>query len=217
MNNKNNNYILGLDLGITSVGFGLIEKDTYKVIDFGVRLFDESTADENEKRRTLRGTRRLKSRKVNRINAIKHLLINNGIINDSYLNNDYPKYNNIYELRVKGLYNKLTNDELANVLINIAKKRGSSLEVAIDEDDKEAQANGSSLSKNSKELIKNNQFICEHQLSKLNSGIKLRTSDNIYKTEDYVKEVKQILSNQGLSDEINKKIIEIIKSTLKMA
>lgn len=210
MNNKNNNYILGLDLGITSVGFGLIEKDTYKVIDFGVRLFDENTADENKKRRTLRGTRRLKSRKVNRINAIKHLLINNGIINDSYLNNDYPKYNNVYELRVKGLHNKLTNDELANVLINIAKKRGSSLEVAIDEDDKEAQANGSSLSKNSKELIKNNQFICEHQLSKLNSGIKLRTSDNIYKTEDYVKEVKQILSNQGLSDEINKKIIEII-------
>lgn len=208
--NKKNNYILGLDLGITSVGFGIIEKDTYKVIDFGVRLFDEGTADNNLTRRTLRGARRLKSRRINRINAIKHLLINNGIVDDSYLGNDYIKFNNIYELRVKGLHNKLTNDELANVLINLAKKRGSSLEVAIDEDDKEAKTSESSLTKNTYELAKNKQFICEHQLDKLNSGIKLRTSDNIYKTEDYIKEVKQILSNQGLSNEINEKIIDII-------
>ena len=27
-------YILGLDLGITSVGFGIIEEDTYKIIKF---------------------------------------------------------------------------------------------------------------------------------------------------------------------------------------
>ena len=206
-----NNYILGLDLGITSVGFGIIEKDSYKVIDFGVRLFDESTADNNLTRRTLRGTRRLKSRKTNRINAIKHLLVNNNIVGNNYLTNDYPKFNNIYELRVKGLHNKLTNDELANVLINIAKKRGSSLEVAIDEDNKEAAASGSSLSKNSIELLKSNQFICEHQLNKLSSLNKLRNSDNIYKTEDYIKEVKQILSNQGLSNELNDKIVEIIE------
>lgn len=208
--NKNNNYILGLDLGIASVGFGIIEKDTYKIIKYGVRLFDESNADNNLTRRSLRSGRRLKSRKTNRINAIKHLLINNGIVGDEYLSNNYPKYNDIYALRVKGLHEKLTNDELANVLINIAKKRGSSLEVAIDEDDKEAQASGSSLSKNTLELVKNNLFICEHQLAKLQSGVKLRTSDNIYKTEDYIKEVKQILSNQGLSDELNGKIIEII-------
>ncbi len=207
---EKNNYILGLDLGITSVGFGIIEKDTYKVVDFGVRLFDESTADNNLTRRTLRGGRRLKSRKTNRINAIKHLLVNNNIVGENYLTNDYPKFNNIYELRVKGLNNKLTNDEFANVLINIAKKRGSSLDVAVDDTDKEALASASSLTKNSKELLKNDQFVCEHQLAKLNECGKIRNSDNIYKTEDYVKEVKQILSNQGLSDELNEKIVEII-------
>lgn len=42
-------YILGLDLGITSVGFGIIEEDTYKIIKYGVRLFDEGTADNNDK------------------------------------------------------------------------------------------------------------------------------------------------------------------------
>lgn len=207
---KNNNYILGLDLGVASVGFGIIEKDTYNVIKYGVRLFDERDAKENLTRRTLRGARRLKSRRVNRINAIKHLLVNNGIVDESYLGNDYPKLNNIYEIRVKGLHNKLNNDELANVLINIAKRRGSSLEVAIDENDTDAKKTGSSLSNNSRELLENKQFICEHQLEKIKTGTKLRDSDNIYKTEDYIKEVKQILSNQGLDEDINKKIIEII-------
>ena len=205
---KNNNYILGLDLGVASVGFGIIEKDTYNVIKYGVRLFDERDAKENLTRRTLRGARRLKSRRVNRINAIKHLLVNNGIVDESYLGNDYPKLNNIYEIRVKGLHNKLNNDELANVLINIAKRRGSSLEVAIDEEDSDAKKAGSSLSKNSRELLEKKQFICEHQLEKIKTGTKLRDNDNIYKTEDYIKEVKQILSNQGLDEDINKKIIE---------
>ena len=207
---KTNNYILGLDLGITSVGFGIIEKDTYRIIKYGVRLFDENNADNNsQERRKFRGGRRLKSRKTNRINAIKHLLINDGIIGEEYLTNNYQKFNNVYELRVKGLHEKLTSDELANVLINIAKKRGSSLEVAIDENEKEAKAYGS-LTKNTLELLKNNQFICEHQLAKLQSNVKIRTNDNIYKTEDYIKEVEQILSNQGLPQDLNKKIIEII-------
>ena len=73
-------YILGLDLGITSVGFGIIEEDTYKIIKYGVRLFDEGTADNNLKRRQNRSSRRLKSRRKNRINAIKYLLLNNNVI-----------------------------------------------------------------------------------------------------------------------------------------
>lgn len=170
---KNNNYILGLDLGVASVGFGIIEKDTYNVIKYGVRLFDERDAKENLTRRTLRGARRLKSRRVNRINAIKHLLVNNGIVDESYLGNDYPKLNNIYEIRVKGLHNKLNNDELANVLINIAKRRGSSLEVAIDENDTDAKKTGSSLSNNSRELLEKNNLYVNINLKKLKQVLNL--------------------------------------------
>ena len=35
--------VLGLDLGITSVGYGLVNGETGKIIDAGVRLFDEGT------------------------------------------------------------------------------------------------------------------------------------------------------------------------------
>lgn len=198
--------ILGLDLGITSVGYGIIEEDTYKIIKYGVRLFEENTADGNVDRRTFRSSRRLKSRRKNRINAIKYLLLNNSII-DSI---DFPKLNNIYEIRVKGLTNKLSNIELANVLVNMAKRRGSSLDVAVDEDDKENVDSASSLSHNTLCLSKNNLYICEYQLQKIQNGEKIRSHDNVFRTIDYEKELRKILSNQGLSTELNEKIIEIV-------
>ncbi len=55
--------ILGLDLGVSSVGFGIIQEDSYEIIDYGVRLFEEGTAEKNLKRRTMRGARRLKAKK----------------------------------------------------------------------------------------------------------------------------------------------------------
>lgn len=137
-------YILGLDLGITSVGFGIIEEDTYKIIKYGVRLFDEGTADNNLTRRQNRSSRRLKSRRKNRINAIKYLLLNNNVIP----NVNFDILDNVYELRVKGLTQKLTNLELANVLVNLAKRRGSSLDVAVDENDNESVVAASALTKN---------------------------------------------------------------------
>lgn len=203
---KGKKLILGLDLGITSVGYGIIEADTYEIIAYGVRLFEEGTADNNLTRRTMRGGRRLKSRRQNRIAAIKHLLINNEIVEENF-----PILNNVYELRVKGLTSKLSNVELANVLVNMAKRRGSSLDVAVDDTNKEATASASSLTKNTTELQKRNMYICELQLEKIQKGIKLRDSDNVYRLCDYIKELKQILSNQELPVELNEKIINIIK------
>ncbi|WP_238094024.1 hypothetical protein [Staphylococcus massiliensis] len=41
-------YILGLDIGITSVGYGLIDYHDKSVIDAGVRLFKEANVENNE-------------------------------------------------------------------------------------------------------------------------------------------------------------------------
>ena len=35
--------VLGLDIGITSVGFGIIDLDESEIVDYGVRLFKEGT------------------------------------------------------------------------------------------------------------------------------------------------------------------------------
>lgn len=200
-------YILGLDLGITSIGFAIIEEETYKIIKYGVRLFDESSADNNKMRRALRGSRRVKSRRKNRIEAIKNLLVNNNIVTTK----DFEKINNIYEIRVKGLNSKLSNIEFANVLVNLAKRRGSSLDVVIDDDaDPEQIDSLSCLAKNTASLKKDNKFVCEYQLEKIKIGQKIRNHSNVFKTEDYEKELRQILKNQGLSEELNEKIIDII-------
>ena len=45
--------VLGLDIGITSVGYGVIDIDRNEFVDYGVRLFKEGTAANNEERRTL--------------------------------------------------------------------------------------------------------------------------------------------------------------------
>ena len=102
-------YVLGLDIGITSVGYGIIDIESGEVIDCGVRLFKEGTAENNLTRRTRRGSRRLNRRSNQRLLDLIDLLIEEKIIiNDK----DIDFSINPYEVRVKGLNNKLNNYEL---------------------------------------------------------------------------------------------------------
>ncbi|MDY4681974.1 MAG: hypothetical protein SPC23_08040, partial [Lachnospiraceae bacterium] len=106
-----NGYVLGLDIGITSVGIGVLEKSTGEVIFSGVRLFEEASAANNQKRRERRSGRRLKSRRRTRLDDALLLLKNEGLCCDE-INQDI----NPYEAREKGLTSRLTNDELASAL-----------------------------------------------------------------------------------------------------
>ncbi|MGM9946632.1 type II CRISPR RNA-guided endonuclease Cas9 [Floccifex sp.] len=198
--------VLGLDIGITSVGYGIIDIDNNSFVDYGVRLFKEGTAANNEDRRNARGRRRLTRRKANRIEDMKKLLKENDIMSD-----DYKPQSNVYELRVKGLTNKLTKDELVSVILHLTKHRGSSIETVDEMEDTSSDSLSTKeiLSGNAK-LLKEGKYICEVQLDRLHDDNKVRGHANNFKTEDYVKEAKQILSNQGLDEEVNDKIIEII-------
>ena len=146
-------YILGLDIGISSVGWGLLELDTnnnpYKIIDVGSRIFTpgevEKTGDSRAKeRREKRGARRISRRREFRLDRVRNLLYENGylkgninsnivsvkneelsIIFDNMINNYYKeKSTNPYILKVEALDKKLTNDELSIILVHYAKKRG---------------------------------------------------------------------------------------------
>lgn len=198
--------VLGLDIGITSVGYGVIDIESNSFVDYGVRLFKEGTAAENAKRREKRGNRRLKSRRVTRKNDLKKILLNNNIIDSSYTDLPDP-----YDLRVKGLSEKLTNDELATVLFQICKHRGSSLET-IEEDESKSKEVGKTketLVANDK-LLKEGLFVCQIQKKNLEENGRVRGINNNFRTKDYVLELNQILSNQGLNDDLNEKIIDLI-------
>ena len=73
-------YVMGLDLGISSIGWAVINKDKNRIEDLGVRLFSAGERPKdggslNEMRRNARGQRRRLSRKRVRMRKIKELLV----------------------------------------------------------------------------------------------------------------------------------------------
>ncbi|EXI62384.1 hypothetical protein MHD_08645 [Mannheimia granulomatis] len=124
------NYILGLDLGIASVGWSVIEIDEtempIRLIDVGVRTFERAEVPKTGEslalaRRLARSTRRLIRRRAFRLLKAKRLLKNHQIVSADELST-LP--NHCWELRVKGLDERLTCQEWAAVLLHLLKHRG---------------------------------------------------------------------------------------------
>ena len=126
-------YRIGLDIGIGSVGFAVLEndpltEDPVRILKMGVRTFNpnevaktgESTA---ASRRLGRGVRRRSRRKAFRILRVKNLLKN---VFDINVDEDVQKLfkSDVYELRAKALDEKISKAELAKVVLNIFKRRG---------------------------------------------------------------------------------------------
>jgi len=199
------NLVLGLDIGISSVGWAVVNRSTGKVVDCGVRLFEEGLSAENVKRRTFRSRRRLKRRKSNRLSDLRKI---------------FKKYNvefsqrdlldNPYACRVKGLYEKLDNQELITALYHLVKKRGSSLESVEEEAKGDEQSAKVALSVNDS-LIKQGKYICEIQKERLDFSGKIRGHQNNFRTVDYVNECKQILLNQDMSDEFRQDVLDLVE------
>lgn len=130
--------VLGLDLGITSIGWALVNVDeeskNSKIIDSGVRIFTIAEHPKDGKslslpRREARSARKTTKRKAQKIRAIKRLLNQNKIITESEFENLFignKKQVDIWQLRRDALYRLLDNRELSRVMIHLAKHRGYS-------------------------------------------------------------------------------------------
>lgn len=131
-------YRLGLDVGIKSVGWCVLECDEngepIQINALNSRIFDaaeqpKTGASLAEPRRNARGLRRRIRRKSFRLERIRKLFIENGIelfetqddlicLKDEYKNLDVVK------LRSDALDKKLTEAEFARVLYSLARHRG---------------------------------------------------------------------------------------------
>lgn len=182
MENTNKKYVLGLDIGISSVGWGLIElnenNEPYKIKDTGVRIFSpgenvKTGESKNIARREKRGTRRILRRRKFRINRIRYLLAeynflkksNKNVISDIYVDlkeqyntliENYYKEKDInpFELRMEALNRKLSNEELAIILVHYAKHRG--YKSNRDEDNDDSGKVKSSIKENEKIIHEKN-------------------------------------------------------------
>ena len=145
--------ILGIDLGISSLGWAVVEYDkdndeNNKILDCGVRLFTAAETPKekespNKARRDARGLRRVIKRRRVRINTIKHLLVTHKLIDKTVLDEETGMFHSqsnradVWKLRHDALYRLLHGGELARVLIHIAKHRGYKF-LGDDENDKES-------------------------------------------------------------------------------
>lgn len=127
----NNNFTFGFDIGITSIGWAVINRDLNRIEDLGVRKFP--VGEDPYKgtslalpRRLARGQRRLLRRKAYRVNRVRKLIISNKILSDNELSNLFISNNtpSVWQSRVDGLTRKLSNIEWSKVLINLCKRRG---------------------------------------------------------------------------------------------
>lgn len=198
------NYILGLDIGITSVGYGIVNSETRDIIDAGVRLFPEANVENNEGRRSKRGARRLKRRRIHRLERVKQLLAEYELLDHSSI----PHSTNPYEIRVRGLRNELSKDELVIALLHIAKRRGiHNVNVVIDDNESNNElSTKDQLKKNAKAL--EDKYVCELQLERFKQEGKVRGERNRFKTEDFVKEARQLLKTQTQFHPIDQNFID---------
>lgn len=198
--------VLGLDIGITSVGYGVIDLEKDQFIDYGVRLFKEGTAAENEKRRMTRGRRRLSSRRKTRLADMKKLLKEYKLISDDY----YPE-KDIYEIRCRGLNEKISKNELSAAILHLTKHRGSVIETVDDDEEraKETDKLKGVLASNS-HLLAEGKFVCQLQFERLQQNQKVRGHENNFKTKDYENELLELLRVQEVPVDFTKKALKIM-------
>lgn len=208
-------YKVGLDLGIASVGWAVVNDD-YEVIESGSNIFPAAEASENAIRRGFRQGRRLTRRRRTRLSDFKKLWIKYGFTVPVDNSTD------VLVLKNKGLIDKLSKDEIYDVLLNDLKHRG--ITYLDDVDEVGTSDYSKSIARNEEELRE--KFPCQIQLDRLlkygayrgnitivEDGEPL-TLRNVFTKSAYEKEVKAFLDKQSsfdakISDEFIHEYMEI--------
>lgn len=123
---------VGLDIGIASVGWCVLDPETESIVAAGVRIFTKAEnpktgASLAEPRRLARSARRRLRRRRERMTRLRELLVATGMVDAEALETLFdltPDDPTPYELRVDGLDRRLTAEEWARVLTQMCKRRG---------------------------------------------------------------------------------------------
>lgn len=164
--------VFGFDVGISSLGWAVIDMDDDKdpekqeevcgeIISAGVRIFPGAENRKDGKslampRRQKRLARRVCRRKALRKKDLKKLFVEKGLVGET----DFVRKNvplaDVWDLRVQGLSRRLSGEELARVLLHLAKHRGFKSYRKAQEKEEEGGKVLEALSKN-KALLSENE------------------------------------------------------------
>lgn len=226
-------YSIGLDCGISSVGFAVMELDSNdepcRIINLGSRIFDKA---ENPKdgsslalpRREARGTRRRIRRHQHRLERIRYLLVESNVLTQIELDELFcGNLQDIYQLRTEALDRKVSNKELARILINLAQRRGFKSNRKSEALDKEAGKLLNAVENNQQILIENNyrtvgeMFYKDKKFSQFKRN-KAESYNNTVSRSMVESEIHQIFSAQRelgnivTTEDLEEKYTEIVLS-----
>ena len=159
-------YAIGLDVGIESVGYAVLEVDShdqpFRIERLGSRIFDRAKHPKDGSsltapRREARSARRRLRRHRHRLERIRGLIVSCGLLTSEQMEALFDgKLSDIYEVRTRALDEPVTREEFARILIHMAQRRGfKSNRKAVDEADKE----GGKLLK----AVSANKELCEQK------------------------------------------------------
>lgn len=144
--------IIGLDIGIASVGWALVQQDKSeagKIINLGVRCFDKA---ENPKtgeplslaRRLQRNTRNRLAHRAKRLKQLRSYLKQQGLIASDHADALVTPAHAIdpWQLRVMALDQQLDDQQLARVIYHLVKHRGYYVARKVEEDTSDSSEQG---------------------------------------------------------------------------
>ena len=127
-------YAIGLDIGISSVGWAAVALDGEDrpcgIIGMGSRIFDAAEQPKTgdslaAPRREARSARRRLRRRRHRKERIRALILREGLLDKAQLAALFDgKLEDIYALRVRALDEAITGEELARIMLHLAQRRG---------------------------------------------------------------------------------------------
>ncbi|MBU2492016.1 MAG: type II CRISPR RNA-guided endonuclease Cas9 [Bacteroidetes bacterium] len=213
--------ILGLDLGVSSIGWAVIDEDEKKILGMGSRIIPLTTEDKDEftkgnaisknQKRTLKRTQRkgydrYQLRRQNLISILKQYKMLPDI--------DLIKLNklDLWKLRAEATNKKLTLQEIGRVLLHLNQKRGyksSRSEANLNKKDTEYVTQ---VKSRYEELKEKGLTIGEKFFIELNKDQYYRIKEQVFPREAYIEEFDKIINKQRefyteiLTDEIIDKI-----------
>lgn len=230
-------YIIGLDMGIASVGFAtmmLDEKDEpCRILRMGSRIFE---AAENPKdgsslaapRREKRSMRRRLRRKRHRKERIKKLIIDRGIMTMEQIDSLYGSGKDladIYQIRTEALDRLLTTEEFVRLLIHLSQRRGFKSNRKVDAKEKNSEAGKLLSAVNSNKALMTEkgyrtigEMLFKDERFAQNKRNKADDYSNTFARSDYEKEIREIfrvqreLGNPYAADDLMDVYLEIYLS-----
>lgn len=202
-------YSLGLDIGISSVGWAVINNDLERIERMGVRAFDRAENPDGSSlaapRREARSARRRLRRRRYRVARVRDFIQKKGLLTKVEMARLFdwsPEDLDIWLVRVKGIERKLSDREFARVLIHLAKNRGFKSNRKSEKKESETGAVLSAVKENT-ELMEEKRYrtaaemlLCEEERFKGRKRNKGGEYTHVISRADLEKEIRLIFAMQ---------------------